>query len=325
MRLLRRKWKGLLKFIGPILFIYLIIRVVDPRTTANILIEIQPLTAILSIFLFPLLIFTLTARWRMICRWLEMEVPFIKLFHVHYISWFLGLIPFIGISQVAKFVYLREDKKAAGPIAASITLDKVFDVLGHVLFGLFAFVYFPRSYFQDKYIWFILAVVLLIIVVTLLFWNKLWILSTNFLKKLTSKKLQRLGENLEINLSQSWSQFNWKFFTLIFGISIVIGILRSLALFLLALSLNINVTFGFMVACRALIGIVNVVPVTVNGLGTRDAILLFTFPLINASSEAAVALSFLAFLWILCFRFSGIFFWLKNPLPVRSRNLSPGK
>jgi len=248
-----------------------------------------------------------------------MEVPFIKLFQVHYISWFLGLIPFIGISQVAKFVYLREDKKAAGPIAASITLDKVFDVLGHVLFGLFAFVYFPRSYFQDKYIWFILAVVLLIIVVTLLFWSKLWILSTNFLKKLTSKKLQRLGENLEINLSQSWSQFNWKFFMLIFGISIIIGILRSLALFLLALSLNINVTFGFMVACRALIGIVNVVPVTVNGLGTRDAILLFIFPLINASSEAAVALSFLAFLWILCFRFSGIFFWLKNPLPVRSR------
>ena len=325
MQLLRRKWKGLLKFLGPIFFIYILTRVVDPKTIVNILAEIQPGFAIFSIFLFPLLIFTLTVRWWLTCRWLEMEVSFKELFQIYYISWFLGLIPFIGISQVAKFAYLKENKKATGPVAASITLDKVFDALGQVLFGLFAFIYFPRSYLQDKFIGLILVIVLLVVIVTLLFWNKLWILSTNSLKKFTSKKLQRLGENLEINLSQSWSQFSWKFYALIFGTSIAIGIFRSLALFLLALSLNIDVAFGFIVACRALIGIVNLVPVTVNGLGTRDAILLFIFPLINASNEAAVALSFLTFLWILCFRFSGMFFWLKSPLPVRALDLGSVK
>lgn len=308
MRFLKLKWKGLLKFIGPIFFIYLIIRVVDPKTTANILIEIHPVTAVLSIFLFPLLIFTLTNRWWMTCRWLEMEVPFIKLFQIQYISWFLGLIPLIGVSQMAKFVYLKENKKPAGPIAASITLDKIFDVIGQLLFGLFALIYFPRNYFENAHIWIFIVIVLLLIFVMLLYWNKLWKMITNFLKNFTSKKLQRLGENLELDLSESWSRFNLKFLTSIFGISIIIGILRSLALFLLALSLGINVSFGFIVACRALIGIVNVLPITINGLGTRDAILLLMFPLVNVPNEAAVALSFLVFLWILCFRFSGIIF-----------------
>lgn len=309
------KWKGLLKFLGPIFFIYLLVKVVDPRTSANILKGIRPEVALISVLLFPVLISALTARWWMICQWLEMEIPFKQLFKIHYISLFFGLIPVIGVSQMSKFVYLKEDEKSAGTIAASIMFDKVFDVIGHLLFGLFSLLYFPKIFFQDKHFWFFLVIILLAVFAILIYWNRLWKKLTSFLKNFTNKRIQKIGENLEIDLSKSWSRFNLKFFTFIFSASIVIGILRALVLFLLALSLNINLSFVFVIVCRALIGIVSVIPVTINGLGTRDAVLLLAFPLVDASKEAAIALSFLAFLWLLCFKFSGIVFWLKRPLP----------
>jgi uncharacterized membrane protein YbhN (UPF0104 family) len=99
-------------------------------------------------------------------------------------------------------------------------------------------------------------------------------------------------------------------------ISISLGILRAIILYLLALTLKIHVSFGLIVACRALIGIVNIIPITINGLGTRDAVLLLALPLSGVSKEAAIALSCLMFLWLIFSKFFGIFFWLKRPLPL---------
>ncbi|MGD9052603.1 MAG: lysylphosphatidylglycerol synthase transmembrane domain-containing protein [Desulfobacterales bacterium] len=310
-----RKWKGLLKCIGPIFFIYLLIEVVDPKASANILKGIRPEVALISVLLFPVLISALTTRWWLICQWLEMEIPFKQLFQIYYISLFLGLMPVIGVSQMSKFVYLKAEEKSGGTIAASIIFDKVFDAMGHLLFGLFALFYFPKIFFQDEYLWLFIVIILLGVVAILIYWKPLWEKLTGFLKNFTNKRIQKIGESLEIDLSKSWSGYNLRFFMFIFGTSIVIGILRALVLFLLALALNINLSFVFVIACRALIGIVSVIPITINGLGTRDAILLLTLPLANYSKEAAIALSILTFLWLLCFKFSGIVFWLKRPLP----------
>lgn len=309
------KWKGLLKLLGPIFFIYIIVKVVDPETTANLLKGIQPEIALISMLLFPILISVLTARWWMICKWLEMGVPYKRLFQIYYISWFLGLIPVIGVAQMSKFVYLKADNRSAGATAVTIILDKIFDIIGHLIFGLFALIYFPTNFLYHEHVWISLTILLLAVFAILIYWNSLWNKFTAFLKNIANRRIQKIGKNLEIDLSKSWSRFNLKFLSSIFSVSIAIGILRALVLFLLALSLDIHLSFVFIIACRALIGIVSVIPVTINSLGTRDAILLLAFPLVGVSKEAAVALSFVAFLWILCFRFSGIILWLKYPLP----------
>ena len=102
------------------------------------------------------------------------------------------------------------------------------------------------------------------------------------------------------------------------GISIAIGVLRGLVLYVLAVALHISVGFGFLIASRAIIGLVNVIPVTISGLGTRDAVLLLMLPLAGATKEAAVALGVAAFLWTIGSKFSGVFFWLMRPLPSKS-------
>jgi uncharacterized membrane protein YbhN (UPF0104 family) len=136
------------------------------------------------------------------------------------------------------------------------------------------------------------------------------------LKRYSGKRIQRIGENLENELSEFWSRFDLNFLTKMLAISIALGLIRSLVLYLLAISLNITVSFILIIACRALIGIVNAIPVSINGLGTRDAILLFALPLVGVSKEAAIALGIVAFLWTIGSKFSGVVFWFKKPLPI---------
>jgi uncharacterized membrane protein YbhN (UPF0104 family) len=93
---------------------------------------------------------------------------------------------------------------------------------------------------------------------------------------------------------------------------VAIGLLRGTILFVLALCLGLDVSFGLMVACRSLVGLVNIVPISISGLGTREAVLLLILPLWGITTEAAVALGFLAFLWTVLTKLSGVAFWLKR-------------
>lgn len=318
MLLSKPRWKGLLKLLGPILFIFLLIRVVDPRATAELLKAIRPEMVLISILLFPGVIAVLTVRWWLVCQRLGLKASFKELFHIYYTAWFLSALPLVGISPIAKLIYLKEEGKPADVAAISIVLDKLLDVIGHLIFGIFGFFYFPGSIFKDTQLWSFFGGMLILAFIILILRTKIWIFLKSFLKRYTNKKLQGIGRNIEIKLMGFWANFNIQFFSPILGISIAIGLLRSLVLYLLAISLDIPVSFGFIIACRALIGIVNVIPVTINGLGTRDSILLLTLPLLGVPKEAAIALGLVAFLWVICSKFSGVVFWLKRPLPTSS-------
>ena len=293
-------------------------RVIDPGMAADLIKSIKPGIALLSIIMSPVVIAALTLRWWLTCLRLKIDTTVKNLFHISYISWFLGLVPIVGISALSKYIYLKDEGKSYSATAVSITVDKLFDVIGLIVFGIFGLLYFPRDFFNQTYLWIVFAGMLLCGLLALAFGSKIWSALTGFFMRYTNKKLQQMGSTLSADLAEFWSGFNLKFFLLILVLSIAIGLLRSLVLYLLAVSLSIPVGFGFIVACRSFIGIANVLPITINGVGTRDAVLLLALPLIGVSKEAAIALSCLMFLWLICSRFSGIFFWLKRPLPSGS-------
>ena len=280
--------------------------------------EIQPEAALLSVFLFPVVNAALTIRWWLICRRLQIGGSFKGLFQIYYISWFLSAFPLVGIAPLAKLFYLKQEGKPAGMASVSIILDKLADIFGLVIFGLFGLVYLPQSLFKISCLWSIFAVAMLAVMILLMFGSKIWPTVLGFLEHYTNKRLQKFGRGLQADLKGFWSRFDLGFFLLILIISIAIGIIRALVLYLLAISLNISANFGLIVAVRAIIGIVNIIPITISGLGTRDGILLLTLPLAGVTKEAAIALGLLAFLWTICSKFSGVFFWLKRPLPLDS-------
>jgi len=321
----KSKLKKLLKLLGPFIFIFIFIRVVDVQATFRLLKAIRPEMVLISVLLFPLVNAALTLRWWLICRRLAIQESFNKLFQVYYVAWFLSALPLVGVSPFAKLLYLKELGKPAGTSAVSIALDKVFDLIGLLVFGLLGIIYFPQSLSNSMEIWIFIGSCLMVVIVLWAFKNTIWSALLVFFKQYTTKRIQKIGSNLQDDLKQFWSRFDVRFFLLLLGISISIGLLRALVLYVLAVALHISVGFGLIIVCRAMIGLVNVVPVTISGLGTRDAVLLLMLPLAGATKEAAIALGMAAFLWTIGSKFSGVFFWLNRPLPLKSfRNIKVG-
>lgn len=310
--------KKLLKLLGPLTFIYIFARVVDTEATFKVLRTVRLDLVLISVLLFPVVNSALTLRWWLICRRLSINESFNDLFQVYYISWFLSALPLVGVAPAAKLLYLKELGKPVGTSAVSILLDKMFDVVGLLVFGLFGLLYFPQALSHEAGIWVAVAGCLLALLILWGFRDRLWNAFLAFFKRHTTKRLQKIGSDLHNDLKEFWFRFNGRFFLMMIGISIAIGVLRGLVLYVLAVALHISVGFGFLIASRAIIGLVNVIPVTISGLGTRDAVLLLMLPLAGATKEAAVALGVAAFLWTIGSKFSGVFFWLMRPLPSKS-------
>jgi len=314
----KRRWKRLIKAIGPLLLIFLLIRIVDPMAVADRLAELRPGIFLVSILFFPLAIALRTLRWWLICQYLNMRVSFQSLFPILYISRFLSIIPITGFFALSKIIYLKDEDKPAGTTGVSILLNKAFDILGLLFFGLFAFVYFPGILIKDSPIWVLYCALILLLGLLIIFGKKLGNGLWALFKRHLNQKSRSIGANIEADLTRFWSVFSLKLFFLFLVLAIVIGLLRSLVLYVLAISINIHVPFAMIVACRALIGIVNVIPVSIGGLGTREAVLLLTLPLAGISDDGALALGLVAFIWNILFRLSGVVFWMKRPLPTKA-------
>jgi glycosyltransferase 2 family protein len=317
MRLSWKKYSGLIKFFGPLLFFCFLFKLVNPVDTLEQLKGIRLEIALISILFFPLIIFIRTLRWWEICTRLGMDIRFARLFSVYYMSWFLGIIPPGGIGALSKIVYLKEAGLPVGKTVVSITIDKIFDIIGLMIFGVFGVLYFPRGLFNENIILAVCGTIIIILVLLMINGKRLWEKTTRFLQRQTQKKIRTIGVALDAGLSEFWSGFRPGFFLYVLILSVGAGIMRAAVLYILALSLNIHAPFGLIVGARSLIGIVNVFPVSISGVGTRDAVLLLTLPAAGVSHEAVLALGFLAFLWILCSKVSGIGYWMKNPLPFR--------
>jgi len=311
-------WKKLIKFLGPLLFVFFLIRVVDPRQAAQYLRGIRVDLVLISFLLFPIIMYAKTLRWWIICRHLGLAIPMNRLFQINYIAWFWGNIPPGGMAVVSKIVYFKEEGKPVDSTLISIFLEKFLDVLGLIIFGLYGLLYFPTGLVGDDKLWIIFVVTGAIVFFGFTFKGRLWENCQRWLKRILIRQVKQTRERFETALNQFWSGFEIRLITITIGLSISIYILMSLALYILALALDIKLSFGFTVACVALIGMANIIPITVSGLGTRDAILLLALPLAGYSREAALALGIIAFLWATVFKFSGVIFWLKNPLPTEA-------
>jgi len=315
MQLSKKRWKGLLKLLGPFLFILFFIHVVDPWKVLALLKKIRIELVLISMLLFPVIPAVLSYRWWIVCSRLKMDASLKSLYQTYYASWFIGSIPLSGVAALSKIIYLKKEGESVKTTVVSLTLDKLFDILGLMIFGLLGLFYFSGKLIEGKILWTVYGGIVLVIFMLMLLGRKTWEILKRLINRYTTNKIVKLGYGLGEDLKHFWDCFTLKLFFLITALSIGTELLRSLILYILAISLDIYVPFVLIVACSALIGIANIVPITISGLGTREAILLLALPLGGVSKEAAMALGFTAFLWTICYKFSGVVFWIKRPLP----------
>lgn len=85
--------------------------------------------------------------------------------------------------------------------------------------------------------------------------------------------------------------------------------------YLIVIAMGISIDFLTIILFMAISNLISFIPISISGLGTRDAILIYLFSLIDLKPELAVSYSFLVFItFFVCGGLMGAVAWWIKPL-----------
>jgi uncharacterized protein (TIRG00374 family) len=199
------------------------------------------------------------------------------------------------MGDIAKAFFMKNTTTLKTSQALSIVIfEKVCDLMALILFCLFGLISYPDN---SSLFW-----ILRIIVLTGLIFCSIFLLSkkiSNFLFKFIQKiTYYRYKEKIN-DMNLSWSEIQNHFFQgklrLLFIAlnSIFIWFLHLLQIWFFILALNLWVPFKYNIAFAALSILIGLLPISLAGIGTRDAAIIFFYsPFIDPASGAALGILF---------------------------------
>lgn len=244
-----------------------------------------------AFFLFFLYYFFFSWRWRYLLESQDIKLtPGRSFLYIHISFFFNNILPSgIGMDAV-RSGYAGGKENFEKAFGASL-MERVLGMIGMMLIGVFAM--FTGN---SKFIPFSLIYAGLILVTLGFYFFMVSLKATWLKKKLWSIKLFNLGESLK-RFYLAFKTYKEKLNVILQGIiySVFVQMTIIFINFLLARGLSINISFMSLIAFIPLITIISLIPVTINGLGTREWAYRFLFLEVGVSPEGAVSLSLLFF------------------------------
>jgi len=270
------------RLIGIVLLLVVLWRV-GARQLIGVLLEVNPLTFIAAGLLATLVLILRSLRWRILCAGLGIRIPLGEAIRLYLLSTFVASITPGRIGDLAKAYYVR-DRRAEGGLAAGIATvvyDRFLD-LGQIgALALGAVVVLPWVPPRAGP-WLVFLGVTAFVVGTV--WRPT---REGLLARPLYWALRRLPGSRDVQLpvppagnvlaAQALTTASLVGFA---GVSVVLA--RGLSISASAWSISVLSALG------ALIGLV---PITVLGIGTRDALYVTAAPFLGESKEALLALS----------------------------------
>ncbi len=182
-------------------------------------------------------------------------------------------------------------------VIATVLLDRLSGYIGLVFLALFSLV-FGWELIQDKSVLVSVAVITAVLVVILLIlFNKILYVKIN--KLLHSPDAGRIRELIK-NLHQEIHYFKHHKSAIINNLifSIIIQAITPLTFFIIALSLGLKLNIAYFFIFLPIISAITLLPISIGGLGLRDAATIFFFAKVGVGRDLAFAMSLLSFSFV---------------------------
>ena len=285
-----KKW--LVRLIGIVLLAYILTRV-DFRSYIALFKKIEPVWLLWALVLILIIYFLKSFRWQLLLRGQGVKYSWMNAFLAFTGSNFIAFITPGRLGEFAKVFYLRQDIKV--PFSRSIPsviTDRLFDVYVLLFFGVFGMI---RIGLGNNIV---IALVVLVAVLTplLLFNKKIFDLWTGILIRLPF--ISRLITGKQITMQNLKEEFQ-KLLNINLIYALLLSVISYLILYyiamLLAASMRINISFTDVVLMISIANILSFLPITVSGLGTREAVFIYFFHRLAYTTEQALLFSTLFF------------------------------
>ncbi len=234
----------------------------------------------------------------------------------------MGIITPGRVGEFIKAFYLRATKGISLSMSmSSVIMDRLFDMYFLVILGIAGIWKFNvLGSFSNMF----LILIFVVAVAPLILLNK------HFMNKFLGYLYARtVFEKVKNDIKERYDDFYHginQMFNHTLLISVLITCLSYAVFFMqcyiLANALGVAVDYVTIALFMAISNLISFIPVSVSGLGTRDAILIYLFSLVGLQPELAVSYAFLVFItFFVCGGMFGAMAWWINPLPkYSSRN-----
>ena len=303
-----------IKYIGILLLIVILYKIDHALFIKQIAYTNLWLLLIVLLLNFPHLLIK-TFRWNLLLKQQNIEYSLIQAFSIYLSSLYIGFITPGRMGEFAKVLYLKSDKKIKiSKGFSSVLVDRLFD------FYLLCFLAFYGAWYFNvfgEFSSFFLILLVLLLVAPIIFLNKriinkiIQIIFKFIVVKHIKDKFENHFNDFHIGLMEL---FNFRL--IISGLLTCLGyLLFFVQCNLIILALGISIDFMTITLFMAIANLVSFIPISISGLGTRDATLLFLFGLIDIQPEIAISFSFLIFfLFFFGGGFLGFIAFFRNPL-----------
>lgn len=195
-------------------------------------------------------------------------------------------------------------------VIATVLLDRLSGYVGLVFLSLLALL-LGFKLIEDKVVFFFVSflVIFLALVLIVLFNKRIYSRINKFLhatRKDTGKSglstLEKIRGAL-INLHQEMHYFRHKKKVILnnLGLSFLIQVLSPVSFYLLGLSLGVKINIVYFFVFLPIIGAITLLPISIGGLGLRDASTVYFFAKVGVIKDLSFAMSLLNFSFILIF------------------------
>jgi hypothetical protein len=290
--------KGSLKYlslVGIVLFLFILTRI-NLGDLYTVFLTINIFFLILALLVNFLAVFLKAEKWRIIVNSIKGDFSLLASVKAFLVGFSFSTITPAKLGDFIKIFYIKDDQCGWGRSLATVVIDRLIDIILLCSIAAIGIYGFSLFYHIEILSWgFALLIVAGIIVTLYVILNKL--LLSKLLKPFFNHFVPK---NLKNQVSEYYHDFYKGLFTFYqdhrrFILSVGVGVLSwippILYGYLLALSLGITIDIFFFILVIPLISLLDLLPISISGIGTRDVALIFLFGLRGTSAEQAVAFS----------------------------------
>ena len=288
------KLKKYLPIFGILLFIYILVKI-DLQAVLSEIQNANIYFLLIAVFLVFIMMLSETIKWFTIARFQNIKIPFSEAFKINMIDNYYGFITPSKVGSVIRAEYLRKYTEGHfGKGLFNFIIDKVMD-LSAIIFIAIIFSY----NFKDKLdlpIGFFSALFLFFVFGTLFFLKKE---RSEVILRIIYRKLvpNRFRDQAKSSFESFYDHVPKKrYFILFFLLNLFNWIINYTLAYSVGLSLGINLPFIYYLSIFPLATLVSLIPISVAGLGTREATLISLFGLFGIAATKVFSMSIISLL-----------------------------
>lgn len=299
--------KNLLRIGVSLLIIYFLLTQIPFSQIISIITSSQPSFIILSILLCTLIMIISTLRWQILLSYMGYRYHFNLLLKLIFITNFFNIyLPGGVVGDVVRTGILPKERNSKdnnkiniSSVTASVITDRIIGLLGLMFLAFIGFVLYYKLLLDSKLLLVFGIISLGILFLFLILFSKRVQSLTKRIFALPLRVFLPVKTKIQ-DVTNSLLIYRERYS--VFAIAIPLTILSHLCMissfYLLAQSIDVNISFLKLVAFVPIIDIISAIPISMGGVGIREAttILLFSTEGIQATQAMSISLLYFAIL-----------------------------